>query len=126
MQNEGAAVTTSLILDLPLPPSVNAMIRKLGNKSPVVQKWIKLADPYMLACTKKSVRKINGPFLIQIFWPACQFGKFDCDNRVKVLMDYLQRIIAFDNDRDCWRLTAEFSPHVPKYWCRVEITSRGW
>jgi hypothetical protein len=110
--------TRRLVLDLPLPPSVNTMMRKLGNRSPSVQKWITRADPYILMV--KPIRGVAGPYIVNITWPKYSFGMFDCDNRIKVLKDYLQRVEAIDDDLYCWRLTAEFGD-MPKGMCRVEI-----
>ena len=116
--------TRRLVLDLPLPPSVNAMMRKLGNRSPVVQKWIQKADPYVLmVCGSwpKPLPVFKGLYVIHVIWPEQDAGKYDCGNRMKVLEDYLERIMAIDNDRDCRKQIIEFGPGIQSGMCRVEI-----
>lgn len=94
-----------LQLDLPVPPSVNAFTRRLGNQSPVVRRWKTQADmAFMLAETERKITKIKGPFEIEL-----SFGlrsHWDLDNRIKPLLDYLQRIEVIDNDRFCERIEA--------------------
>jgi Holliday junction resolvase RusA-like endonuclease len=88
------------VLDLPRPPSVNRFVAKLGNMSPAVRDWVKQCDRYVMASRQRPT-KIRGPFQIEITWNIDQFGRFDWDNPVKPLMDYLQRIEVIENDKWC-------------------------
>jgi hypothetical protein len=120
-----AEPATGFTLHLPLPPSVNSIVNRLGNCSPNVRKWIRLADPYILAIRgswPKPLPVIKQRYSLEIIWPEKQFGMFDCDNRIKVLQDYLQRIMLIDNDRNCWRITAEFGD-VERGMCLVKVTA---
>lgn len=113
-------VPSPFILTLPLPPSVNTMTYKLGNRSSSVQAWIKSAGRYVLAMKPLPPTMIE-PFQLRIVWPEIDAGKWDCDNRVKPLLDYLQRIELIANDKLCRRLLVEFG-YVPRGFCRVEIS----
>lgn len=56
---------------------------------------------------------IEGVFGIKLtFFPPRQ-GRFDLDNRVKVLMDSLQHAGYFANDGDCVRMEINRGPVLP-------------
>jgi hypothetical protein len=87
---------------LPLPPSVNRFMGKLGNKSPIVKAWIKEADAcYWTRHSIQGITHIIGPYELQI-----EFGRnrADLSNRIKVLEDWLQRVQIIQNDKLCERL----------------------
>ena len=116
-------MTDSLVLFLPLPPSINSFQRDkrgrpLGNRSSLVQSWIKSADGYAYGHLKGAA--IKGEYLVRITWSKLQFRKFDVSNRVKALEDYLERIGVIENDRECWDLHVNWGD-VPTGMCRVEI-----
>lgn len=113
-------VPSPFILTLPLPPSVNQLVPKLGNSSPIARKWVKSADRYVLAMKPLPPTMIE-PFQLRVVWPEIEAGIFDCDNRLKPLLDYLQRIQLIANDKLCRRLLVEFG-YVPRGFCRVEIS----
>jgi Holliday junction resolvase RusA-like endonuclease len=113
--------TRRLVLDLPLPPSVNTMMRKLGNRSPSVQKWMHVADGFVVASRFHRRHQVSGPYILNVAWPRVAFRRWDCDNRIKILSDYLQRIEVIENDKLCWELHVKWSDEVIKGWCRVEI-----
>lgn len=100
--------TGGFILGLPRPPSVNEFRRThggrpLGNKSRVVLEWVRDCDRMIMAMRPRPCR-VPGPFEIEIAWNASEFSRFDLDNPVKPLLDYLQRIELIENDRLCRRL----------------------
>jgi Holliday junction resolvase RusA-like endonuclease len=101
-----------LIFDLPRPPSVNRMTWRLGNKSPKVQRWIRAADHHLMSNPARwrnlQAKAIRGPFTAVITWDEEDFGHTDCDNPIKALLDYLQRIRLIENDRLCRVLMVTF------------------
>lgn len=113
--------STPLILTLPLPPSVNRLTAKLGNTSPDVKKWLAVVDPLILSL-KPLPPTIKGPYSLRVVFSEKQFGRFDIDNRLKVLMDYLERIEIVSNDKNCRKLVAEFG-FVARWFCRVEVNA---
>jgi len=121
-------VTDSVIIDLPLPPSVNRLMARLGNKSTVVQRWIRVADAHLMSRPAEWRRiqagAVKGPFLIHITWDREEFGISDIDNRCKVLLDYLQRICLIENDRLCRAMSVRFG--VAPDGCRVRIRPWDW
>ena len=113
-------------LELPLPPSVNRFKhtkrgRPLGNKSPNVVAWRKEAD--FALWQQKPLPSIKGPLRAHIVWPVEEFRLFDADNRVKVLLDFLQSRQIIANDRDCIGPDPEFGPEAKKGWCFIELWS---
>lgn len=97
-----------LELSLPRPPSVNRFMTKLGNKSPIVQRWIKQADmAFVLARTRRRFTHIIGHFEAEFEFER---GSYDLDNRIKPLLDFLQRVELIQNDRLCERLVASWGP----------------
>jgi Holliday junction resolvase RusA-like endonuclease len=100
---------TGFTLHLPLPPSVNALKRTktgrpLGNRSPVVKAWERQAD--MSCMMQRTPKTVMGDFEIAIAWERRMYRKSDIDNRIKILLDWLQSRVLIENDRFCWKLTA--------------------
>lgn len=116
------AVQDALLLDLPMPPSVNRRIGKLGNKSPEVQKWMAQADLFYLAQHRRKPPKIMGDFELDITWDERRFGKQDWDNPIKGLCDWLQRVELIKDDRYCRRGVVQWGK-APEG-CRVIL--RPW
>ena len=111
-------VTTGFILDLPLPPSVNRTLGKLGNTSPGIAKWRKLCDGYLFAEWGRIKRQaVKGDFAIDIAWTSAEFKHSDIDNRVKPLLDYLQDRELIENDRLCRVMVVHWGAAV--FGCRV-------
>ena len=115
-------VLQTVTLELPLPPSVNRFQARLGNQTPAVKSWVRVADLYLMG--QKPLGKITGPFIAEISLSASEFGQFDPDNRVKPLMDYLQRIEVIENDKLCWLLIVRWRPEVAADHCKVELRPR--
>jgi hypothetical protein len=88
--------------DLPMPPSVNKVMTKLGNRTPTVMGWIAIADFHFVSQRlPKRLTRIRGPFEAQFLFRR---DRSDFHNREKVLFDYLQRVQIIENDKLCeWR-----------------------
>lgn len=84
--------------ELPIPPSVNRFMKKLGNKSPNVRAWIRQADIAYMVAQIPFKRKIEGKFEAEYI-----FGQHrgDLSNRIKPLEDWLQSREFIENDRLC-------------------------
>jgi Holliday junction resolvase RusA-like endonuclease len=103
----------SFVLDLPRPPSVNRFIRKLGNRTPSVRAWIAEAD-YQLYAARAPHRgrpteitvMIIGAYEVEFILQRPPNRKFDLDNCIKPLMDWLQRAGLIEDDKYCERLVA--------------------
>jgi hypothetical protein len=108
---------TGFVLDLPRPPSVNRFMHGLGNKSPEVLAWIVQADRYVMAIRPRP--RFTGWFQAEITWDENDYGHSDIDNRIKPLLDYLQRVMIIENDRWCRRLVVDWGP--VDLGCRVVV-----
>lgn len=112
----------ALVLDLPLPPSVNRVTARLGNSSTIVKTWIRQADFHVLLQKQRILDwHTAGAFALHVTWSEDSSG--DIDNRIKILLDYLQRIELVENDRHCRHLTVCYGD-APEG-CRVRL-SRPW
>lgn len=111
----------SIVLDLPLPPSVNSFTKKLGNRSPVVRSWRKQADMHFLMQTlRRRPQPLLGAFETYITWDTS--SRMDWDNPCKALMDYLEYLKLIENDRMCRRGVIDFGK--TSQGCRVRL--RAW
>jgi len=121
-----------LEFELPAPPSVNRFMGKLGNRSPIVRKWVVQADMAFMcakAWKKGDFTKIKCAYEAEFI-----FGRranSDLDNRIKPLMDYLQRIQIIENDRMCERIEVNWERigSRPGRWIapgRVLVRLRPW
>lgn len=112
-------MTKSVLLSLPIPPSVNAMFRNVRGrgrvKSKIYKDWLKQADLYLL--TQKPIPKILGPYKISISMPP---ARGDLDNRQKALIDYLVSRGITDDDRYCRKATIERLPEIKMAIIEVE------
>lgn len=107
-------------IELPRPPSVNRFTKRLGNKSPSVMNWVRDCDRCLMATRNRP--RLCGPFEVRVTWSIDQFGRFDGDNPLKPLLDYLQRVEIIENDKWCRRYLIEWG--VAALGCRVAV--RQW
>lgn len=109
-------------IDLPLPPSVNRTVAHVGNGSPQVRRWRQSADAMVLVDRRRIYAgALRVPFELHVLWPAERFGQFDIDNRVKPLLDWLERVELIRNDKDCVALTVGWG-EAPMG-CRVRLVA---
>jgi len=94
-----------LVVGLPFPPSVNRIWRKgrtpAGKHITYIDKkykaWRNEADAMLMG--KMPKQRVAGPFVAFITLDVRRRRKgADADNRIKVTLDYLQRIDLIDND----------------------------
>ena len=75
---------------MPLPPSINSNVWKLGNKSPKVVKWQHECDAYLFENWRRTKKlAVKGPFALEVVWTDAEWLQSDCDNRLKPLLDLL-------------------------------------
>ena len=119
-----------LIIDLPYPPSVNkiwrsasALSQKRVYLAPSYLHWKKHADALLMSTRGWMVRKIAGPFSIDIdLCPPPKQQRGDLDNRIKAVLDFLQRCTVISNDRHCQRLVAQWvEKSAAPQGCRVTL-----
>lgn len=115
----------TLVIDLPLPPSVNKIWKQGGGKgvyrSPEYVAWRKHCDGL---CMQYRWHKtpIKGPFCVAIVLDREKMRKgSDIDNRIKGLLDFLHGTGITDDDRYCEKVSAERGS-APSG-CRVTITA---
>ena len=98
-------------LNLPFPPSVNSIWRFAGRSAYISKQyaaWKKNADNCFLQ-QKRGLKPIKGPFDIFITLSEKKRRKnADLDNRVKVILDAVQRFGLIENDSKCQTLTASW------------------
>jgi Holliday junction resolvase RusA-like endonuclease len=111
------AVAPDIVLDLPMPPSVNRIWRanKAGPKhvsiSPEYRQWKAHADALAMSLGQfRGLKTIAGKFEVHI---VLQRQRGDLDNRAKGLLDWLQSRSVVLDDKYCERLTLEWgdAPH---------------
>jgi Holliday junction resolvase RusA-like endonuclease len=121
-----------IVLDLPIPPSVNAIWRKNRNAVYLSAKyvaWRDAADVAVMAVGgARSIGKIAGKFTAtrQINEKMVRKGR-DLDNFFKPLLDYCRRIELIDDDnlQICRLLTIEVdeSDNPSPLGCRIILKS---
>lgn len=103
-------------LELPYPPSVNAIWRFSGKSAYVSKQyaaWKKHADAAFLE--QKSQKTVGTPIkgafeVTMTFSERQRRWNTDLDNRIKTTMDALQRFGLIENDSKCQKLTAAWGP----------------
>lgn len=119
-----------IVIDLPYPPSVNRLWRSTAAEknrvylSPAYVKWKDAADVLLLGAKGWRAQKITGAFHIEIaLCPTAQgHPRGDLDNRIKAVLDYLQRVEIIHNDKHCQRLLAEWVDRAgAPNGCRVKV-----
>lgn len=123
------AVIGGIIIDLPVPPSVNRIWRatRAGpNKvslSPEYKAWKDHADRVALSTAQfRGLKTIQGKFEVKI---VIQRQRGDLDNRAKGILDWLQSRGVVVDDKFCERLVMEWGLlHEAPIGCRVIV--RAW
>lgn len=113
-----------LTLDLPLPPSINRTSgKRLGNEHWLVKAWRRQADAHLMA-TRQSryIKLVKGTVSIRIIWDLQNLA--DIDNRIKYLLDYLQRLGIVTNDNKVRGLHIDYG--VAPAGCRVIVRPTVW
>lgn len=113
-----------VVLDLPMPPSVNRIWRanRAGpnkvSKSEEYKKWLKHADSVAMSMAQfRGLKTIVGPFEAKI---VLRRQQGDLDNRAKGVLDWLQSRGVVVDDKFCERLVLEWG-EAP-VGCRVTVT----
>lgn len=91
----------SVVIDCPMPPSVNAIWRnRRGRSKPYLDEryatWKRVFDSIIMATVPRP--KVLGNFIVSITLNAAK-RKGDADNRAKAVLDALQRCGIIENDK---------------------------
>lgn len=120
-------VIGGIIIDLPMPPSVNRIWRanKAGKKrvsiSPEYDAWKKQADLLAMSSGQfRGIQPIRGKFEARIILKRV---RGDLDNRAKGVLDWLQSRALIVDDKDCERLVLEWGDAPAG--CRVFVIPRS-
>jgi Holliday junction resolvase RusA-like endonuclease len=112
-----------IVLDLPMPPSVNRIWRRRGGGGMYLAKeyqdWINRANNFLLAQKCKiNGRQIKGRFELTLTISDRQ-RRGDLDNRLKTVLDFCQRVNLIENDKHAERIVLEWG-NAPEG-CRVRL-----
>jgi crossover junction endodeoxyribonuclease RusA len=128
--NIAVPIMSEVVLDLPYPPSVNKIWKHSAALSaqrvylaPSYILWKTHADALLMSKRGWSTKKIAGPFSIDIdLCPTTKYPRGDLDNRIKAVLDFLQRATVIRNDKDCQRLLVQWveKERAPEG-CRVTL-----
>lgn len=101
-----------IVLDLPWPPSLNAIWRS-GNRhvyrNPKYVRWINQAG---LLAKAYRYPTITGRFKAKIILNPPTKREIDVDNRVKVLLDLAEAIGLIENDKKCRLLIVSYGETI--------------
>lgn len=98
-------MTAPVVIDLPFPPSVNAIWRSTVSKkgkpqvylNPAYKAWKRECDGILMATRPRP--RVRGHFSAVIHLAEKRRRKnTDADNRIKGVLDWLQRAGVIDND----------------------------
>lgn len=100
-----------IVLDVPVPPSVNLTRRHDPRGWQILEKWKLAADRLLMARGQiRQARKLGAP--LDRFEVVIRFaeGRCDLDNCVKSAIDYCRRIELIRNDapKNMRRITVEW------------------
>jgi Holliday junction resolvase RusA-like endonuclease len=91
-----APIETSI--DLPVPPSINDVLRNHGKGTRIKQAWIQNADMHVMARGGlRKLAKMPGKFEVTLVLAEDLCG-CDLDNCVKLAIDYARRLRLIIND----------------------------
>lgn len=117
------ACPPEIVLDLPMPPSVNRIWRanRAGpnkvSRSSEYKSWLRHADSMTMAMAQfRGLKTIVGPFEAKI---VLRRQRGDLDNRAKGILDWLQSRGVIADDKFCERLVVEWG-EAPAG-CRVTV-----
>jgi Holliday junction resolvase RusA-like endonuclease len=112
------------VLDLPYPPSVNRIWRasKLAGKNvhlaPSYKAWRDEAGAVLMTKRGWMMHRITGLFSLDLaLCPPKGHPRGDLDNRIKAILDFLQRTTIVSNDKHCQLICA--------YWVERSMAPQG-
>jgi len=88
----------------PLPPSVNALWRTGQARMYRSKRYLAWLEECDVVFASKTVPRINYPFAIEIALGRPSKRKMDIDNRIKAVLDMLQRVGVIEDDCHAWNL----------------------
>ena len=126
-----SAMTVINQVDLPMPPSVNALWRTAKGRiyrSLPYRRWMTAADAHcIMHKTLSRIKVIAGPFDALIMFDRTRARAHrDLDNRAKAVLDWAATRELIANDKHCQALTMVWTPRedAPDG-CRLILTERA-
>jgi len=114
--NTPLASSHDIVIDLPYPPSINRIWRssaviKSGSQkvylAPTYKAWKSEADALLMTQRGWTLRSFVGPFSLDLaLCPPKGQPRGDLDNRIKAVLDFLQRVSIVSNDKHCQLICA--------------------
>src|SRR5437868_8210083 len=95
------AVAPDIVLDLPIPPSVNRTRRIDWKSVRTMTAWSNVANAYVLAAKGRTISplKLSRVSRFELLIVLCEHkAKIDLDNGLKALIDYLRKIELIEDD----------------------------
>lgn len=87
-----------VVLDVPVPPSVNRLCRISYANRPLLRRWKKTADMMLMASGQyRQAKAVKGPFELHVVLDERRC-RADPDNVIKVAIDFLKRIELITDD----------------------------
>lgn len=129
-----APVAEPVVVDLPYPPSMNRIWRsssaaagKQVYLAPSYVKWKGHADALLMSTRGWTKKRVAGPFEIEIdLCCPTNYPRGDLDNRIKAVLDYLQRAEVISNDKNCVRLVVQWvEQYLAPHGCRATVRARA-
>jgi Holliday junction resolvase RusA-like endonuclease len=123
-----------LVFDLPYPPSVNRIWRSgtknAGGKvhlAPSYIKWRDAAGGLLMTQRGWMQRRISGSFSAYLaLCPPKGHPRGDLDNRIKAVLDFLERSTIISSDKHCQLVCAYWVDRVlAPEGCRVAVKPWG-
>lgn len=126
-----AADMVEIVLDLPVPPSVNRLWRASADdrrrvyRAPCYKQWLHEADALVIINRQgPRGRIIRGWFELHFAMSDGYPHKGDLDNRLKAALDFLQSREYVANDKHARKITLEWvPPDQAPAGCRVTLRS---
>jgi len=122
-----SAIPSAIMIDLPLPPSVNQLWRwnrKGVRPSERYRDWKKAADGLAMVQRAHRLGAIPGRFEATIL--CAERANRDLDNMSKAVLDWAQSRRFIVNDKLCRKLTLEWvEPKRAPDGCRLILTMRS-
>ncbi len=110
-----------MILTLPMPPSVNGLYRNVAGRGRVptglYMRWKDAADASLWTQRRTPIK---GPVVVTI--TLQERGRYDCDNKIKAVQDFLVRHGLIDGD-DMKVVRKVIAQVGDVQGCRVEVVA---
>lgn len=120
--NAPLAINHNIVLELPIPPSVNRAWFNIPNggraNTREYNEWIQTAGFYVKQAKARPLEDTY--YCVSVLLPFCMRG--DIDNRIKPILDLLVKHKITADDRYVWSVSARRDLMLTKHLCRVLVS----